>query len=313
MAIFRVIHKENFTVISNHIQKEKKLSWAAKGIYLYAFSNADRWRFSLKSLINQSPQGKTAVLSALKELQDHGYLELVKCRNEKGQFLKNEWVFYERPKSIYETLPSEEKQTKVSDNQELDKSKKTQKNENSSQEKNPSTHTFEPRSENPAADYPAADNQPLTNTTYETNTKEQQTPVAVVYFEKLENVNIPIKEKDWLLRSYDRKTIEYAIEFATSPHTKIKTSLLQTIKWAAKEKPEMPFLTASKQESNKTKALFYESSAKIPKGAFLLACSTYVEIGSAGNHAPTIIKYDDKAFDAKLEEAAKKYRVTIGH
>lgn len=96
MSIFRVEHKKNYTVVNNFICKDSRLSWKAKGIWLYAFSRPDDWQFHIDDLINQSTDGREAVRSGLKELEKHGYLAREQKR-ENGQFGKADWVFYEVP------------------------------------------------------------------------------------------------------------------------------------------------------------------------------------------------------------------------
>lgn len=96
MTIFRVEHKKNYTVINNFICKDSRLSWKAKGIWLYAFSRPDDWDFHINDLINQSTDGREAVRAGLKELEKFGYLVKEQPR-ENGQFCKGNWVFYETP------------------------------------------------------------------------------------------------------------------------------------------------------------------------------------------------------------------------
>ncbi len=99
MTIFRTEHKRNYTVVNNFICKDKRISWKAKGIWLYAFSRPDDWEFNLHDLINQSADGRESVQSGLKELENAGYLHRCQKR-DKGQFSKAEWVFYETPQEI---------------------------------------------------------------------------------------------------------------------------------------------------------------------------------------------------------------------
>lgn len=103
MTIFRVLHQNNYTVVNNFICTDKRLTYKAKGIWLYAFSRPDNWEFYLSDLINQSADGKSSVQSGLKELERFGYLERTLEKNMKGQFA-SEYLFYETPK-IKEKIP----------------------------------------------------------------------------------------------------------------------------------------------------------------------------------------------------------------
>ena len=97
MTICRVEHNRNYTTINNTIVKDNRLSWKAKGIWLYAFSRPDDWTFYVSDLINQSTDGKDAVYAGLKELEECGYLQKDQRKKEDGKFTKVDWVFYETP------------------------------------------------------------------------------------------------------------------------------------------------------------------------------------------------------------------------
>lgn len=105
MAIFRVEHNKNYTVVNNTICTDKRLSWKAKGIWLYAFSRPDNWSFSQESLTMVSTDGIDSVRSGLKELEEAGYLVRSRVRGENGQLGDAEWVFYETPQTIQKSLP----------------------------------------------------------------------------------------------------------------------------------------------------------------------------------------------------------------
>ena len=101
MTIFRVIHDKNnpFTLINTTIASDKNLSWKAKGIWLYAFSRPDDWKFYMNDLIQKSTDGERSLIAGLKELEEYGYLYRFKKQNEKGQFEGWEWSFFETTKS----------------------------------------------------------------------------------------------------------------------------------------------------------------------------------------------------------------------
>jgi len=132
MTLFRVTHNKEYTCVNNFICTDIRISWKAKGIWLYAFSRNDDWQFNLTDLINRSSDSRDSVKSGLKELEEFGYLTRVQHR-ENGAFSKAEWQFHEKPfkKSLPQTenpstvLASTEKrplistQNKVSTQEEL--------------------------------------------------------------------------------------------------------------------------------------------------------------------------------------------------
>lgn len=105
MTLFRVNHSKNYTVINNTICTDKRLSWKAKGIWLYAFSRPDDWVFHLNDLINQSTDGKESVRSGIKELEKAGYLRRSQKRTD-GKFGQADWDFNETPQeTLKEKVP----------------------------------------------------------------------------------------------------------------------------------------------------------------------------------------------------------------
>lgn len=104
--ICRTAHNKNYTIVNNTICKDNRLSWKAKGIWLYAFSRPDDWTFNVEDLINQSTDGKDSLRSGLQELQKCGYLKRERIRNPDGTMSGSDWVFYEipQPKSENPTL-----------------------------------------------------------------------------------------------------------------------------------------------------------------------------------------------------------------
>lgn len=97
MAIYRVEHKKNYTTVNNFICKDSRLSWKAKGIWLYAFSRPDDWEFKESDIIKQSTDGRDSVRAALKELENIGYLVRHQEKDLNGRYSKTIFTFHEVP------------------------------------------------------------------------------------------------------------------------------------------------------------------------------------------------------------------------
>lgn len=97
MSIIRVNKNANFTVMSNHHFKEKKMSLKAKGLLSLMLSLPDTWDYSIAGLVSLSKDGKDSVMSALAELEKFGYLKRTKLINSKGQFSGVEYNIFEEP------------------------------------------------------------------------------------------------------------------------------------------------------------------------------------------------------------------------
>ena len=103
MPIYRVAKNQDYTVMCNHHLRDKRLSWKAKGLISYILSLPDNWDFSAKGLALAGRDGESLVRSALRELEDNGYLRRAPLRGDDGRI--TDWVYtvYESPRSEDDT------------------------------------------------------------------------------------------------------------------------------------------------------------------------------------------------------------------
>lgn len=94
LSILRVLKRETFTSIDNRLLRDKRLSFAARGLMGYLLSKPNDWEVNVKDLINQSPAGRDAAYSLLTELAKFLYIARIKRKGPRGYF-------------IYETVVSE--------------------------------------------------------------------------------------------------------------------------------------------------------------------------------------------------------------
>ena len=97
MAIIRVQHTKDYTVMANFHLRDRNLSLKAKGVMSFMLSLPDTWDFSMEGLAICSKDGVDSVRSALKELEDSGYLVRSRARDEKGKVGKAIDDLYEKP------------------------------------------------------------------------------------------------------------------------------------------------------------------------------------------------------------------------
>jgi len=99
--------QSNFTILSNEILRDNRLSFRARGILISVLSRPDNWRTSADSLANESIEGRGAILTALKELENFGYLERTKYQNELGHWVSDSLIYdkprYGKPTSVEPT------------------------------------------------------------------------------------------------------------------------------------------------------------------------------------------------------------------
>ncbi|MDY3030291.1 MAG: DUF6017 domain-containing protein [Clostridia bacterium] len=104
MAIFRVKKTRDFTIMSNHHLRDKKLSLKAKGLLSLILSLPEDWDYTLKGLSYICKEGIDAVRMAVKELEDAGYIERRRFRNERGQLKSIEYIIHEVPETEEDTI-----------------------------------------------------------------------------------------------------------------------------------------------------------------------------------------------------------------
>lgn len=102
MAVIRVEKNKNFTCMSNYHLRDKRLSLKAKGLMSEMLSLPDDWDYSVAGLVAINKEEQGAVNSALKELKEAGYLEVVKNMPNKdnGGRIDYEYVLHEKSITI---------------------------------------------------------------------------------------------------------------------------------------------------------------------------------------------------------------------
>lgn len=104
MAVLRVNKTRDYTVMSNHHLKDRRLSLKAKGLLSTMLSLPDTWDYSIAGLVAISKENETAVKSTLGELREYGYLVITKkLPNETNSGrIEYEYDIYEQPQEKQE-------------------------------------------------------------------------------------------------------------------------------------------------------------------------------------------------------------------
>ena len=97
MAVFRVEKTKDFTVMCNHHLRNVKLSLKAKGLLSLMLSLPEDWDYTTKGLACICKDGVDSIASALKELEQHGYLTRQRVRFENGRLGDIEYTIHEKP------------------------------------------------------------------------------------------------------------------------------------------------------------------------------------------------------------------------
>jgi len=99
MSIMRKKKKKTgFTVIDNQIINDDRISFKAKGIFLYLWSKVDieDWDFNIINISNVSTDGKDSVRSGINELEKYAYIERISARKG-GQFNGHDYLIDDAP------------------------------------------------------------------------------------------------------------------------------------------------------------------------------------------------------------------------
>ena len=104
MAVFRLERTRDYTVMSNHHLRDKRLSLKAKGLLSQMLSLPDDWDYTLSGLAYINRESKDAIRSAVNELERAGYVQRHQTTDASGKFSVNEYIIYERPISANPSL-----------------------------------------------------------------------------------------------------------------------------------------------------------------------------------------------------------------
>ena len=100
MAVYRVNKNRGYTVMANFHLRDKNLSLKAVGLLSKMLSFNDGWQFSTRGLSAICKEGPDAILSALRELENYGYLVRHQARDEKGRISSMVFEIYEKPQEV---------------------------------------------------------------------------------------------------------------------------------------------------------------------------------------------------------------------
>lgn len=87
----------HFTLVLSKALRDERLSWRAKGILAGCLSHSADFSFTRDWIVKHGTEGRDAVIAALKELRELGYLRNKKIRNKQGQVTGERYEFTDRP------------------------------------------------------------------------------------------------------------------------------------------------------------------------------------------------------------------------
>lgn len=97
MAVCRVHKTKDYTLMSNCHLRDKELSCKACGLLSKMLSLPEEWDYTTRGLAAICKDGVDSISSALKELEQRGYLVRIRLRDDKGRITDVEYNIYETP------------------------------------------------------------------------------------------------------------------------------------------------------------------------------------------------------------------------
>ena len=121
MAVYRVNKTRGYTVMANFHLRDKNLSLKAVGLLSKMLSFNDGWKFSTRGLASICKEGPDAILSALRELENCGYLVRHRQRDAKGRMSNTVFEIYEEPQPVSPHTENPHMENPDMDNPDMDK------------------------------------------------------------------------------------------------------------------------------------------------------------------------------------------------
>ena len=104
-----------FTTMLNHHLRNKNLSLKAVGLLSKMLSLPPDWDYSIRGLAMLNTDGIDGIRTAMKELEDEGYVVRLQSRDDHGRMSRNKYTVYAVPhqEKPLPVLPSPENPTTV--------------------------------------------------------------------------------------------------------------------------------------------------------------------------------------------------------
>lgn len=97
-----VVKNTNYTVISNIVLRDKRLSLKAKGLMVTILGLPDNWDFTIAGISTILKEGRESIANAVSELIEFGYCVRTNERAESGHYLGYDYTFHETPHNVTE-------------------------------------------------------------------------------------------------------------------------------------------------------------------------------------------------------------------
>ena len=155
-TVFRVEKTANYTVMSNTHLKDRRLSYKSKGLLSVILSLPPDWDYTITGLSVIAADGVDSVKTAIKELEQYGYVTRTQLRDERGRMAQNEYRVYENPTDNPDYVSTEQDSPEM--DAPVDNAAEHKPNKSVPKKKSKRNFSVSPSAENPSTVTPTADN-----------------------------------------------------------------------------------------------------------------------------------------------------------
>ena len=155
-TVFRVEKTANYTVMSNTHLKDRRLSYKSKGLLSVILSLPPDWDYTITGLAVIAADGVDSVKTAIKELEQYGYVSRTQLRDERGRMAQNEYRVYENPTDNPDYVSTEQDSPEM--DAPVDNAAEHKPNKSVPKKKSKRNFSVTPSAENPSTVTPTADN-----------------------------------------------------------------------------------------------------------------------------------------------------------
>lgn len=97
MSIIRgPIGPAHYVVVQNALVRDRRLSFRARGLLVHLLSMPPGWKTSSARLVRETTEGRDAIRTAIRELEQAGYVRHSRRQDERGRWA-SEWIVYDTP------------------------------------------------------------------------------------------------------------------------------------------------------------------------------------------------------------------------
>ena len=155
-TVFRVEKTANYTVMSNTHLKDRRLSYKSKGLLSVILSLPPDWDYTITGLAVIAADGVDSVKTAIKELEQYGYVSRTQLRDERGRMARNEYRVYENPTDNPDYVSTEQDSPEM--DAPVDNAAEHKSNKSVPKKKSKRNFSVSPSAENPSTVTPTTDN-----------------------------------------------------------------------------------------------------------------------------------------------------------